>query len=103
MNMRYRYFNNGLCLAAISPDYVAQPGEVLFPDVASVDELMAAFPNADREALAEVEANRQFHDYMSHIHAQVVALLPPGVTLPHLNWSPEARTAWRERQQLSAA
>jgi hypothetical protein len=81
---------DGFTIDVLELPYVVAAGEVLFSDVASVDELMAAFPNADREALTEVEANRQFHDYMSHIHAQVVALLPPGVTLPHLNWSPEA-------------
>ncbi|CAN5264539.1 hypothetical protein BH10PLA2_BH10PLA2_00770 [soil metagenome] len=40
----YKYFNNGLSFEPIQDDYVAQNGEVLFPDYATADELRASFP-----------------------------------------------------------
>lgn len=41
--MPYAYFNNGLSLKAVYDDYVAQTGEVIFPDIATPEDLTAAF------------------------------------------------------------
>lgn len=38
------YFNGGASMRAVDADYVAQPGEVLFPDYATSEQLVAAFP-----------------------------------------------------------
>lgn len=39
----YAYWNNGTSRRAVEAAYVAQPGEVVFPDIATPDELTAAF------------------------------------------------------------
>ena len=39
----YAYSNNGLSFRAVGADYIAQTGEVIFPDVATPEELTASF------------------------------------------------------------
>lgn len=40
----YAYSNNGFSMRSVDDDYVAQTGEVLFPDHATISELNLAFP-----------------------------------------------------------
>lgn len=43
--MTYVYSNNGMSFRAVDPDYKAQAGEVVFPDIATSQQLTSIFPS----------------------------------------------------------
>ncbi len=45
----FAYSNDGKSFRAVDPDYQAAPGEMLFEDYASPEQLAAAFPNYGRD------------------------------------------------------
>jgi hypothetical protein len=52
--MSYAYSNNGLSFRAVDDGYTAESGEIVFDDIATDDQLKAAFPQyAGHEAAIE--------------------------------------------------
>ncbi|MFM0334752.1 hypothetical protein [Paraburkholderia strydomiana] len=57
--MSYAYSNNGLSFRAVADGYVAESGEVAFDDVATAEQLKAAFPQyTGHEATIEWAAHQ---------------------------------------------
>jgi hypothetical protein len=54
--MTYKAYNNGMTQEFVRPDYQVQEGEALFPDIPTVEELVAHFPGY-AAASAPVEAD----------------------------------------------
>jgi len=60
----YAYSNNGMSMRAVSPDYVAQSGEVMFPGIASPEQLAAVFPEY-AASVAEENSDSLYHAAVS--------------------------------------
>jgi hypothetical protein len=88
----YCYSNNGLSFHLVEEDYTAQPKEVLFSELATSEQLSAAFPNYTSAAQAQANLSTAVlalavSDVTMHRIAEAVSL---GLTA----WTTADVVAW---------